>query len=252
MTLTTKTLAQLARLNSGIGPVPQYWIPVANNPSGGTITAVAVASLVDGETFALNDGINVETVFEFDVAGNGALPGRVNVDVSSLTTADEVKAAIIAAINLVPTSTLGIRAVSQSTGVALLIGQFGDVGNVTPSADTVVDAGFVVTAMTGGVDYPSTIPSTDGAGVDVSEVSRAVISITPVGADVVFSVVSRTTGTSNKFEPLNNLETLTARADIGWKEIVNVGSESEIAIYLESGSAPIEAVAIVISPCTGA
>jgi len=252
MTLATKTLAQLARLNSGIGPVPQSARPRGNTAATGTITAVATASLVDGETFTLDDGINAAVVFEFDKASDGVTGGRVAIDISALTTADQVRDAIITAIGLVPTLTLAIGAASGGAGIVALTNDLaGDVGNLTPAADTVANAGFIVSAMAGGIDYPTTFPATDGAGVDVSDVSRAVLSVTP-GADVVFSVVSRTTGTANKFEPLNNLQSLTARAGIGWKEIVNVGSEDELAIYIESGTAPLETLVVTISPCTGA
>ena len=72
--------------------------------ASGSITTVAVASLVDAETFTLDDGVHPATVFEFDKASDGVTSGRVNVDVSTDVSADDVRDRIISAINTVGTS----------------------------------------------------------------------------------------------------------------------------------------------------
>lgn len=63
-----------------------------------TLRVPPKADLVDGDYFWLYDGLNLK-FFEFDVAGNGVLAGRVQVDVSGATTAEDVKAVVLTAIN---------------------------------------------------------------------------------------------------------------------------------------------------------
>ena len=83
----------------------------------GTITCVAGVSLVDGETFTINDGVNAAVVFEFD--SNGIVtPGRVGVTFTGAYTAGQVRDAVIAAINGVGATlaiTASIRVSSAST-----------------------------------------------------------------------------------------------------------------------------------------
>jgi len=252
MALTDRTLAELAKLNTGIGPVPEAAQPIGNTPATGTITTIVVANLIDGETFFLDDGINPEVTFEFDVTGDGVTGGNTAVDVSALTTADEVRDAIIAAVTALASSVLALAATDGGAATVDLSNEFGGVvGNLTPTIDTVADAGFIVTAMAGGVDYPTIFPALDGDGTDTSEVSRCVVNVHPTGGDVVFTVVSRTEGTTDDFDGLNNLESLTARDGIGWKEIVNCAPEDEVAVYIESGSATLENVVVTIAPCNG-
>lgn len=250
MTLVGKTLAELALLNSAVNPVPVALYPLPNTLPTGTITTIPVAQLVDGETFTLDDGVNTASVFEFDVAGDGVTGGNVAVDVSSITTADEVRDAIISAINgLDPSIFLIDAADGGAATVDLENPRVGNSGNTT-SSDTVVDAGFVVTNMAGGVDYPTQFPDANGEGVDVSGVSRCVVGVMPTGADATFSVVARTEDRTDAFEALNNLEGITATDGIGWKEIVNVAPEDEVTIYVTAGP-PIEDLGAFAAPCTG-
>lgn len=122
----------------------------------GSITTVAVANLVDGEKFTLNDGIHPPVVFEFDVAGDGVTVGNVIVDVSLLITADDVRDAIIAAVNGVG-ATLRMTATNGGAAtVTLTQDDKGTQGN-TAQSDTVLDPGFIVTAMTGGESVGFTI-----------------------------------------------------------------------------------------------
>lgn len=120
----------------------------------GSITTVAVINLIDGETFTLDDGVNPPVVFEFDVAGDGVTPGNVIVDVSALTTADEVRDAIISAVTGVGAALLMTATDGGAATVDLTQDNSGTQGNTTQT-ETVVDAGFVLSNMTGGtgVDY---------------------------------------------------------------------------------------------------
>lgn len=252
MPLSNATLAQLAKLNSAVGPVAADAKPIGNAAAVGTITTIAVASLIDGETFFLDDGINPEVTFEFDVAGNGVAGANTAVDVSTDTTADDVRDRIVAVITALPSSTLALSAAGPVAATVDLTNELaGVVGNLTPTIDTVANAGFIVSAMASGVDYPTVFPVLDGDGIDTAEVTRSVVSIKPTGGDVVFDIVGRTEGTSDKFEGLNNLIGLTATDGIGWKEIINCAPETELAIYIVSGTATLENVATTIAPCTG-
>lgn len=117
----------------------------------GSITCATKANLVDGETFTISDGVNTPTVFEFDVAGDGVTPGNVVVDVSGATTAADVAAIVITAINGV-VGTLLVTASAGATGVVTLTADTaGTLANVAVT-DTVAHASFVPAGLTGGVD----------------------------------------------------------------------------------------------------
>ena len=114
----------------------------------GSITTVAKSSLVDGETFTISDGVRSVT-FEFDDNGSvGA--GNVAIDLVPLTSADDVRDAIIAKINDQLDSKLKVTA---SSGGAALVSLESDIGGARGNvaiAETVADAGFIVTGMAGG------------------------------------------------------------------------------------------------------
>jgi hypothetical protein len=125
----------------------------AGTPSAGVIAAITASSLIEGETFTLDDGVNPPTIFEFDtdtvVSG-----GNVAVDISSAVTAIDVATEIVSAINSVGGSlNLNADNVSGSSAtVTITNGQLGIVGNVTTWSDTVIDTGFAITQPTGGTD----------------------------------------------------------------------------------------------------
>jgi cysteine-rich repeat protein len=117
-------------------------------PATGSIVAVAVADIVDTETFTLDDGTNPATVFEFDTDGTST---GVAIDISGDTSAEDVRDRIRIAINGVG-ATLQIDATDAALGSTLILTNSanGTSGNST-SSDTVAEAGFVITDMTGGV-----------------------------------------------------------------------------------------------------
>ncbi len=116
----------------------------------GSITTVVGSALVDTETFVLDDGANAPTTFEFD-SGGGITPGNVAVAFTALDTADQVRDAIIAAINGVVAG-LAITASPGGAGLVSLVNDaVGVAGNVAIT-DTVAAAGFVVSGMSGGRD----------------------------------------------------------------------------------------------------
>lgn len=114
----------------------------------GTITTVAGASLVDGETFTLNDGVNPAVIFEFD-SNSTVTPGHVAVVFTGGDTLATVRGAMVTAIN--GAASLAITAAPGGAGVVLLTNDSaGAAGNVAIT-DTVANAGFLHTGMSGGV-----------------------------------------------------------------------------------------------------
>lgn len=114
----------------------------------GTLVTVGGALLVDGETFTLSDGVNPPVVFEFD--DNAAITGDVAVTFTGGDSVATVRTAIISAINGVGAG-LAITASTGTPGQILLVNDaVGAAGNVTIT-DTVADAGFTHTGMSGGV-----------------------------------------------------------------------------------------------------
>lgn len=158
----------------------------ASAAATGTITAVAGANLVDGETFTLNDGINTPTVFEFD-SGGGVTGGNVAVTFTGGDSAATVAAAIQGAINGVG-STLLITASSGGGAVTNLThDRGGTVGN-RAITDTVADAGFTTTGMSGGagdikvLSQASSETPTEAAAVNAGTAVGAVVAT--LSADV--------------------------------------------------------------------
>jgi hypothetical protein len=114
----------------------------------GSITTVGPSSLGDGETFTLNDGVNVE-VFEID-KGDGGTAGRVVVDITSAGGPNGVATLINASINGESTAgRLTITSTRSSNVLTLANSQPGSAGN-QPITETVANTGFLVSGMAGG------------------------------------------------------------------------------------------------------
>jgi hypothetical protein len=133
----------------------------------GTLQAIAGASLVDTETFTINDGTNPATVFEFD-SGGGVTSGNVAVPFTAGDTAATVAAAMVTAINGVG-GTLLVTASLSVTGTSTLITLKRDTPGTITLSDTVANAGFTTavptaTIVSGGSDAVTAC----GGGTDAS------------------------------------------------------------------------------------
>jgi len=115
----------------------------------GSITVVAGANLVDGETFVLNDGTNPAVTFEFDDDASVVPSATLRaVTFTGAETATQIRDLVIAAINAAPT--LDISAVAGGAALVNLTNDVpGTAGNQTIT-ETVVDGGFIVSGMSGG------------------------------------------------------------------------------------------------------
>lgn len=132
-----------------------------NRPQGratGTITVVAVASLADGDYFTIIDSKGRTWVFEYDVTGDGVTAGRVQVNVSTDTTATHVRDRTITAINAATAVEGGVTeaiditaAIGGSAVINLRAKSPGTVGNRTIT-ENVANAGFTVSGMSGAID----------------------------------------------------------------------------------------------------
>ena len=121
----------------------------------GTITNPVGGSLVDGETFTLDDGVNTPTVFEFDSDATLSVPTNIAVTFTGSDSNTVVAGAIRAAINGVG-STLLITASDGGAGVNdLEADNFGTLAN-NAIVDTVSDGGFIVVGMASGVARTAT------------------------------------------------------------------------------------------------
>lgn len=187
----------------------------AGAPATGSIVTPAAASILDGETFTLDDGINTPVVFEFDTVPDGVGGGNEVVDISAAVTADDVRDVMVTAINA-STAPLGITAApGVNPGELLLTNTVsGPQGNVTIT-DTVVNAGFVPTGMAGGSGTPQEF------GIQITNVGTYMVSAfvfrvkTPTGPGLDKSLFAdddgRLWGDSANAFPVDRLDHLRGR-----------------------------------------
>ncbi|MHB1038156.1 MAG: protein-arginine deiminase family protein [Pirellulales bacterium] len=115
-----------------------------DGPATGSITVVG--GILDGETVSVSDGTSTK-VFEFDTFG-GVAAGNVAVDLSAAVSAQEVRDALIAAINGI--SGFNVKSVANGPETVHLWNQTkGVIGNQAIT-ETVAHAGFSVVGMAGG------------------------------------------------------------------------------------------------------
>ena len=131
-----------------IDPTTESALEVKGNAFG-SITPIAGASLVDGENFVLNDGVNPAVTFEFD--SNASVIESATLRAVNFTGGDSVatvRGAIITAINSAPTLAI-TAAIGGVALVSLVNDAAGAPGNVAIT-ETVANVGFVVVGMSGG------------------------------------------------------------------------------------------------------
>lgn len=156
----------------------------------GSIVAVAKASLLDAETFTIDDGVNPASIFEFDVAPDGVTD--ILVDVSGDTTDIEVATTMVAAINGVGAglAVTADNATGTSATVTLVNNVGGTAGNVAIT-DTVADAGFIATGMTGGTDADAKTAFIDDIddvlGTDAGNIALAVLTRSTGVLEITFT-----------------------------------------------------------------
>ena len=131
-------------------------VVLTTNPlaAAGSITCVAKASLLDGQTVTISDGTNPASVFEFDVAGDGVTGPNVQVNVSTDTTAIQVAARLHAAINGV-VGGLTVTSTDNHDGTLTLAADASGTTHNVAITETVANAGFLVSGMSGGTSADS-------------------------------------------------------------------------------------------------
>jgi phage tail sheath gpL-like len=107
----------------------------------------------DGDTFTLNDGLNLPVTFEFDKNANVGT-GRIAVTITGGSTANQVATAIWTAINGVSGSALEVTATVSSNTVTVTHGQAGSFGNQriikTASNASSTNNNLLVSGLSGG------------------------------------------------------------------------------------------------------
>ena len=137
----------------------------------GDITMVAaslLAAAVDTDTFVLDDGVNPAVTFAFDDDSSVVESSTLRaVNHTGAETATAMRDLIVTAINAAPTLAITASPATAAAVVDLVNDAPGVAGNVT-TTETVVDAGFLVSGMAGGVaaavyqfDDTSDFPTTD-------------------------------------------------------------------------------------------
>ena len=121
-------------------------------PAIGSITTVASASLLNGETFTVSDGVHSPVTFEF----NNTVPvDSTHVQILLTTSSiNQMAVRIAAAINSVGAGLMIDAVVNTSNLRQILLtnGNAGAAGNVA-SRETVANAGFVLVGMSGGLGF---------------------------------------------------------------------------------------------------
>lgn len=154
-TTSTSSAASSYDAASSAGPSGPGWMIVAARSNSslfttratGDITTIAAASIADGKIFTIGDGTD-SIVYEFD-KDNSITAGRIRVDISGDTTADDVRDTIISVINTRGSISRIVASNGGSATVDLLNRQPGTDGNVTITSD--VGGGFTHSGMSGGV-----------------------------------------------------------------------------------------------------
>ena len=123
-------------------------VAVTPEHPAGTIVVVAASNL-DGGTFSMSDGTHPYLTFEFDT-NTITNEGNFVISLSPADSASQVKTKTIAAINARPDSELEMTAIDVATTLVGLVNHsYFTIGNV-PLQETVSDAGFLVSGMSGG------------------------------------------------------------------------------------------------------
>jgi hypothetical protein len=120
---------------------------VVSARSEGTITCTTKANYVDTDYMTIGDGMGIAKVYEFDAAGNGVTGGRVQVDISTDTTAAQVAARLRTAI-LANQPALGV--VDNADGTLTVTHQWPGAGGNVAMAEFVANAGHTVVGLAGG------------------------------------------------------------------------------------------------------
>ena len=170
---TDGTLKRISTTYRGTSPYGEleyvfYAQPNAYSQAGGSITFDTVANHSDGDYFILNDGLHTEgggegdVYFELDKTGDGVTAGRIPIDISGLTTADEVRDEAVKAVNGVGDELQMSAVASATTGRMDLTHVTGGARGNTPYS--LVD----ITGMSAGSKSDFTGGTATEAGADDS------------------------------------------------------------------------------------
>lgn len=202
--------------------------------ASGTITVVDASLLVvgaDTDTFVLDDGVNPAVTFIYDDDSSVVVTVTNRaINHTGLQTQEQIKLLTIQAINNAPL--LEITATSGGTGIVDLVNNDGGViGNVAIT-ETVADAGFIVTGMSGGA--ASTLPT--ASIIQVAKAINAQISNAKAyKANNVLKIESLTTGANSHLKITGgDTNILTGIGLLEDQEVAGVNGDATLGRDIES------------------
>lgn len=239
--LTLKPVGQTGYRNAAPNAAPSFastvftaegtgltaWLLANVSDASGTkataaITTVTVANIADGDFFTLNDG-QQSVVFGLKKTAAYAVPAtRVTVDVTGLVSANDVRDAIITAVN---GSDLDITA---SSGGAATVTLTNDNQNQTlarqnnsDNSENVANVGFAVTDFSGAGAGTASASLTRAEAID--DASDILALVTAGSALTQASINTMTTGNVTKAQVAEVLDILAGR-----NYVVPSGSDVEV------------------------
>ena len=171
----------------------------------GTITAVAASALaagVDTDGFLLDDGTAAAVQFSFDDDGSVVETDTLRaINHTGAETAEEMRDAIVAAINAAPT--LAITATPDgAVDVANLRNDVPGVAGNVATTETVVDAGFLVTGMASGAAGTPSLGAKAKVVAGVPGADEVLVSYDDGKATLTFAAADEVTEIAVEFAPL--------------------------------------------------
>lgn len=208
----------------------------------GSITVVDGTTMVDGETFTLNDGVNPPTTFEFD-SGGGVAPGNVAIAFALLDTPAQIAAATQAAINGVGGS-LAITANAPAGAVVPLVNDVAGVaGNV--SITTSPAPAFTASGLGGGaaatlssIQYAMAAPTVVGGPYTVEYLvvgAAPAVTVSVVGFAITVTV-NGTSHTANDVAAAINTHPVTS---VLMTALVTAGGTNTVLVSAPTSIAPV-------------
>jgi len=158
----------------------------------GSITTDVQANYTDAQTFTLTDASGQSVTFEFDTVPNGVGGGNTAIDISALTTADQVRDAIISAVNGIAGGLLITASNGGAATVTLTQDLGGTAGNTTigttggpPGSFTAFTGGTGDLVILGAGQLPANTTAAVGAVTTLGTVVATATTFTKAGLDEV-------------------------------------------------------------------
>lgn len=125
-----------------------YHFPQTGVAATGLITCVTNANMADTDFITINSGVGKPVLYEYDKSANGVTAGRVSWTAGASSAAD-VAATLRTAILANQTE---LNVVDNANGTLTVSHRWPGAGGNNALSETVANAGFLVSGLSGGVD----------------------------------------------------------------------------------------------------